>query len=124
MREFQQKRRIKRRIYSTPVIIILIFVIDGTWKVYQKDRESKANLARAQNELTSLNTRDATLTSDIARLKTNQGVEDEIRSKYEVSKPGEQVLVIVDKDSSTTSTSTGNVIEQWWSKFLSLFKRN
>jgi cell division protein FtsB len=125
MREFQARRQLKKRIYSIPVLILLliflILVIDGTWKVFQKERESQTNLNRVKSQLGSLNQRNLALSNDINRLKTTQGVEDEIRSKYEVSKNGEGVVVIVDKDTNaTTSSSTIS----FWQKFLNLFKRN
>ena len=128
MREFQQRKRLKRRIYSIPALILLLIflglVIDGTWKVFQKERESRANLTRVQSQLATLQERNGTLSADVARLKTEQGTEEEIRSKYEVSKPGEEVLVIVDKDAAATTSPPQNVFQRWWSGFLDLFKRN
>ncbi len=128
MREFQERKRLKRLIYSKPVLIflfiLLVLVIDGTWKIYQKERESRANLARVENQLTTLKERSGNLSSDVTRLKTEQGMEEEIRSKYEVSKPGEQLLVIVDKDAAATTSPPQNLWEHWWSSFTNLFKRN
>ena len=125
MREFQEKRKIKRRIYSKTTVIILAIIlllfVEGTWKVYQKDRKSGQNLDRVNSELSSLSARQIALNAEISRLKTDQGTEDEIRSKYDVSKPGEQVLVIVDKEATTTATSTGNSWSHFWSEILSFF---
>ena len=37
------------------------------------------------------------MTEEIARLDTERGVEEEVRNKFEVSKEGEGVIVLLDK---------------------------
>jgi hypothetical protein len=54
----------------------------------------------------------------VAYLETDIGIEDEIRSKYRVARPGESVALIVDdtdekSEATTTATSTG-----FWNKVL------
>lgn len=132
MREIRERRlkhrRLLKRLYSKTtaiiLIIILLLLIDGTWKVFQKERASRSNLNRAQNQLASLNQRHDALSEDISHLKTSQGIENEIRSKYEVAKPGEQVLIIVDKNGATSTDDSGGVLKRWWEKFTGLFKRD
>ena len=125
MREFQEKKKIKRRIYSKTTVIILIIVLllfaQGTWRIYLKEKESRQNLERVESQLSTLTERKDTLTAQIERLNTEQGKEDEIRSKFQVSKPGEQVLVIVDKDSTPTTTPKVGVWSSIWSKILGIF---
>ncbi|HZS42726.1 MAG TPA: septum formation initiator family protein [Candidatus Paceibacterota bacterium] len=127
MREFRERKKIKKRIYSKTVVIILAILlallIEGTWKVFQKERESAANLWRVNNQLSELQARNTALSDDVAALQTDQGIESEIRSKYQVAKSGEQVIVIVDKDNTASSTPPGNFLVRWWDNFLSLFKR-
>ncbi len=127
MRQFQERKKIKKRIYSKPVVIALIIIlallIQATWKIYLKERESAANLAKTENQLNLLKSRSNVLSEDLNKLTTNQGVEGEIRSKYEVAKSGEQVIVIVDKNTATSSAASGNIFERWWRHFLDLFKK-
>lgn len=109
MREYQQKKRFKRRIFSKISIVllavILFFLARATYNVYKKDNESSANLARANASLSDTEARYAALTKEDARLKTEEGIEEEIRHKFQVSKEGEKVIVVVDDQGNATTTS-------------------
>ena len=123
MREFQGKHRFKKFLFSKVAVFILFIMIfffaKATLDVYFKEKESAKNLAEAQGEYTDLATRQATLQGDINRLSTDEGVDEEIRTRYNVAKPGENVLVIV---STSTATTTQEKPESWWDKFRKLFK--
>ncbi len=68
-----------------------------------------------------MNARKDMLNSEIGRLKTDNGVEEEIRSKFNVAKPGETVVVVINGSSSTSSqNSSGN--KGFWASFWSIFK--
>ncbi len=124
MREFQDKKRYRKYIYSRTSLVLLgiaiLFFANATWGVYKKSRESAANAFRAENELRRLTDRENLLHNELERLNTDEGIEAEIRSKYSVSKPGENVIVIIDKDKSTTTVEA--IPEGWWGKFKKLFK--
>ena len=47
------------------------------------------------NELATAKAREAVLKNQVDTLQTQQGVDDEIRSKFNVSKAGEKVAMIV-----------------------------
>jgi len=123
MREFQHKRQYKKFLYSKftvfCLIIITLFSARAVWKVYTKEQESAANVVRAEGQLKRLKDRQELLESEIERLKTSEGQEEEIRSKYNVSRPGEQLLIIVNDD---TPTTTPEKSESWWDKFIGIFK--
>ena len=61
------------------------------------------------------------LSSEIERLKTKDGIEEEIRNKFNVVKPGEHLVVIVD-DASTSKNETTKQNTGWWGSFLGWFK--
>ncbi len=124
MREFQVRHKIRNFLYSKGVAIILVVMIiflgKATWGVFQKERESAENAVQSNRELTKLDDRKNLLEAEIGRLSTDEGVEEEIRSKYNVSKPGEHFLIIV--DAATTSTSTDSVAEpSLWEKLKRFF---
>ena len=102
MRNFKQKRQLRKRIYSKPVLFILIlilaFLVHGTWGIYKKSKQSKETLAVAQLEFDKLKEREESIEKKIGRLGTETGLEEEIRSKFDVAKEGEQIIVIVDND--------------------------
>ncbi len=125
MLEFQEKRRIKRFIYSKVTLVLLIvlviFILNAVWKVYKKQDYTRDNLVKAAASLTSLKAREKMLSSEIERLKTENGIEEEIRAKYGLVKPGEEVIIVVDKDDNFTSSSEAPKAS-FWEKFLNLFK--
>jgi cell division protein FtsB len=70
----------------------------------------------------SLNGRKAMLTSEINKLNTDGGVDEEIMSKFNVAKPGETVVTVI--DATDTSQSAGNSSQgSFWSNFFGLFKK-
>ena len=124
MLEFQQKRRIRKIMYSPVVLVILAFVafifVRAAWNVHLKEAESQTYLEQAQAQLGNLSAQQATLQQSVNALNTPQGKEAEIRSQYLMVKPGEQVAVIVDTASATnTATTTPN--SGFWAKVAGFF---
>ncbi len=124
MREFQDKKRLRKLLYSKlsvwALLIMILFFAHATWKVYQKSRASAAYTAQAEISLKKLKDRQNVLTSELSRLDTEEGVEEEIRAKYGVSKPGEEMVIIVDARAATSTKMQPEA--GWWNKFKKLFK--
>ncbi len=124
MSEFQARHKIKRLVYSKVMVFLLLvmifFVGKGVLDVWGKERESAQNAAEAAKALKNIQDRETFLSSEINRLSTSQGVEEEIRSKYSVAKPGEELIVIVGTTSTTTTTATKG--GGFWDHFMSLFR--
>ena len=123
MHDFQKKKRIRKILYSPLVIValavVLLILVRGVWGVYSKAQLSAQNLERERLELQKLAQRQKSLASSIDYLKTDQGVEDEIRTKFRAVKEGEKVVVIIDNQASITpsqslATSTHGV---WYKIF-------
>jgi len=127
MKEFQERRKIKRKIYSkTSLVILLILIIllaRSTWSIYQKEKESKQNIVIANNEVAELQSRHDLLQSQVELLKTPTGQEEAIRQKYQVAKDGEDMVVIIDSTSTPTSSVVNTNGSGFWSGFMNLFKR-
>lgn len=109
MQDFQQRKKIRKILYSRNAVIALaivtVFLLKGVVGVIQKDIESRRNVAITESELKTAQARNEELTKNIELLSTQAGVESEIRQKFSVSKEGEEVAVIVDtpKASSTNT---------------------
>ena len=54
-----------------------------------------------QLEIDDLEKRELSLSIDIAKLETEEGKEEIIRGKYQVAKPGEKVVSIVEEEIDT-----------------------
>ncbi len=105
MNDFQRKRKIRKVLYSRGVMagvfLLLLLISKATWGLYAKERESKKNLDRVEGSLAALTIRKERLQSDIARLNTPEGIESEIREQFQVAKPGEKMVMLVDDPHST-----------------------
>ena len=124
MREFQVRHKIRKILYSKTAAVVIVIMIafagHAAWGVLQKERESSANTLQATKELERLSGRSNLLQAEIGRLSTDSGIEEEIRTKYNVSKPGEHFFVIV--DNNPTSTATSSPEQSWWKKVTGVFK--
>ncbi len=107
MFDFYEKRKIKQRLYSWPVLILLVvitsFLLNGVWGVFLKERQTYINKHQRLSYLSGLEVRKNALENEINRLNSERGVEEEIRKKYEVAKEGEKVIVIIEPPSSDTN---------------------
>ena len=124
MMEFQEKRKIKRFLYSKVtvaiLVILILFVLTEVWDVYKKQSITRDNLAKTAAIFEGLKDREKMLSSEIERLKTEGGTEAEIREKYGLVKPGEEVLVIVGDDTATDTVTSSPV--SFWQKVFNWFK--
>lgn len=120
MREFQEKRKIRGFLYSKKMIVLLllitVFLFFSTIKVYLKSRDAVLKRNETEKELTELEQRKAELEKDVNRLNTKSGLEEEIRKQLSAQKPGEKVLVIVDKNAENDKMESGNQLSDFFSK--------
>lgn len=122
--DFEQKRKLKRYLYSKPALVVLtlifLFVAKATWNVYDKVEISQDNLSMAERELDKLKVRKEALASQIEYLQSEQGVEAEIRQKFRLVKEGEEIAVIIDDDITLPTASTTEN-KSLWQSFKGLF---
>ena len=123
---FQEKKKFHQIVYSRPTLVLLavllVVALNSTWKMYEKASLAREQKNRLENELESLKARELDLQAKIANLKTERGLEEEIRGRFSVAKNGESVVVVVDPSSEGTSTQDESVIGGLWHKFLRLFE--
>lgn len=121
MREFQKKKKIRNWIYSplSLLVLLILFIViaKSLFGVYQKEKISAANLERERIELAKLVAREDNLASSLEYLKTDAGVESEIRGKFRAVKEGEQVAVIVDNEAATSSQTATSTRGFWYRLF-------
>jgi cell division protein FtsB len=123
MRDFQEKKKLARFLYSKVTLLLLVlaigFMVKANWDMYKKVEESQKNAARARSELETITARKNVLTHNVTRFQTEAGIEERIRSKFSVSMPGEKIVVIV---GTSSAAAVEQVRETWWDKFKQLFK--
>lgn len=122
MEDFKRKKNIKKKVYSRTsffvLLVISIFLLKGAYGVLQKQIESKENLAHVEQRLLEAQERKNELSSSIQHLQTEAGIEKEIRNKFDVSRPGEEVIVIIDSKNSESDIELENQsvyerVSQW-----------
>jgi len=101
MKEFQERRNLRRIFFSKFTLIfltgILIFFVYSAAKVYWRSREAAKVNEMAQKEINDLRQKKEELETLVNRLQTKIGAEEEVRDKFMVKKPGETAVMIVDE---------------------------
>jgi len=124
MTDFQQKKQFKKVIYSKISFVILfilvVFLGKSAYDIYGKYKISSENYISIKKDYDSLKERFNMLNSEIDRLQTDIGMEGEIRSKFNVAKPGETVVTII--NGSSTLTNTNNQGKDFWSNLWGIFQ--
>ncbi len=92
-----------RRYITSPLACFLLLLIAGVllksiWGLYFKVMASADARERSEKELTEIIERKQFVENEIHRLRSSEGVEEEIRRKFNVVKDGEQVVVIVNDE--------------------------
>lgn len=122
MREFQERKKAHRLLYSKKVLFLLLlilgFLIFSTAKVFLKSRNVLSKSEETRKELAELERTKAELEEDVGQLKKESGIEEEIRKKFDVQKPGEKVAVIIDKSQENGKMDSGqessNLFQKFW----------
>lgn len=122
----QEQKKFHQILYSRPTFILLavllLVTLNSTWNIYEKASLAREQKNRLEKELSDLKTRKLELEAKILNLKTERGLEEEIRSRFNVAKQGESVVVVVDPTfPEGTSTQNESGISGLWHKFLRLF---
>jgi len=99
MNEFKKKN--KNSFWHSPFVLVILLCVVVVFAfnmigLIEKEKETAQKKALILDEIDTLNKRETMLRSDINKLNTDDGIEDAIRDKYQVVKPGEKMVVIVD----------------------------
>lgn len=109
MREFEQRRKVRRLLYSkfsvAVLCVVALVLIKSAISAYNKSHVSDTAYQETAREYAELLARKAQLESDIERLRTPQGVEADIRTKFGMVKDGEHMLILVDRGTTTPSVA-------------------
>lgn len=128
MRELQSRQKMKRRLYSMPMLgLLLVLVVlagRGAHGVLKKRHESAARIVELKNKIATMEERKEELNHDIEKLDTKEGIDEEIKEKFSVSREGEMVAVIVDKRNSATTSpgSSPSWYQRLWASIRSLWQ--
>jgi cell division protein FtsB len=127
VKELERRQKIKRAVYSWPalavVAIITILLIKGAFGIMKIERQSAARVKELENEASALAAHEGELEAQIERLKTPEGVVEEIKDKFSAVREGEYVAIIVDErvKASSTEENQDNWAKRAWLGFKNLW---
>lgn len=108
--DFRERFRLRKILYAKPTIIIMaifaVLIFHSAWRMHEKSLDAISKRDKALDELHALETRKAELESDVARLSSDRGIEEEIRDRFMVAKEGEKVMIVVAPKSEDAHTVT------------------
>ncbi len=116
MFDFYEKRKIRSFLYSKVfifcILLATIFLSISVHNRYTVASEMHEKLEKRKAELEELKGRAALLESKVEYMKDERGIEEEIRSRFDVAKEGEQVIILLDEEKKekiiATSSDTRN----------------
>ncbi len=128
MKEFQQRNKAKKRLYSKTVLflllVVLVLVSRGVVNVYLKEKESRIEMERVAVQKAELENRYGQIKNRADHLESDAGIEAEIRSKFDVVKEGEGVIVIVDKELPVVEEDNRGVLKKFWDSVIGVFRKD
>lgn len=100
------RRVLGSRLLSLVLIGLAFLVGRAAWGMFRAYGEASAAKEEAEAELAELNASLAAVSDDAAALKTASGAEKRLRASLNVAAPGEEVVVIVPRE-ATSSEEAG-----------------
>ncbi len=124
----QFKKREEYRFWHSPLVLVVLFCIVVLFAynvigLIEKEHETAKNKESELAKIDDLRNRQTELTSDIAKLSTDEGKEESIRDKFQVVKPGEKMVVIVDSNPQTQASADQSVDHSFWGFIKRMFTK-
>ncbi|MBU1046424.1 hypothetical protein KKH36_01415 [Patescibacteria group bacterium] len=97
-----KKKKTYTKLYSWLIIfvlfVIVLFLTKNVYGVLQGERKSQLNREQSEAILRELEEKRDSISSEIEYLKTEKGVETELRDKFRIVKQGEEMAVIINPE--------------------------
>ncbi len=126
MQDFQQKKKWRSVLESRPVLIFLIILLLlfawGVIGLFNKMQMTRENRRLAENKLAELQKKKEIFSADVAKLESQDGIEESIREKFPVVKDGEELIIVVDDKTPPAATDTTDKGFFSFLKFWNWFK--
>ncbi len=124
MFDFQQKRKInaffESRAIQVVLLILTFFVLLSAYNRYLIAREMADRRSAVESEISSLEQRKENLESEVKYLSNERGIEAEMRRQFDITREGEQVIIILDGENEqkneepVKATSTKRAWYRFW----------
>ena len=112
VRDFQERKKVERILFSWPILMILVgllvIALWGLYNIWQSKRALDQEIARLEQEIAKAEATRKQYETTFEALETLEGVDREARARFNLKKPGEEVVLFVD-DVPKSSAPTGRV---------------
>ena len=102
MLQFYEKRTLRGYLTSPIALgilgLICLFMSTVVYDRYSIEREMLAKQQDAEKNLNNLEARKVELDKKVQYLSNDRGIEAEMRRNFDVARPGEQVVIIIDPE--------------------------
>ena len=102
MLQFYQKRSLRGWLHSPFSLgilgLIILFMISVVYQRYTIASEMAVRQTEVEKHLNDLEARRAELETKVEYLSNERGIEAEMRRNFDVARPGEQVVIILDEE--------------------------
>ncbi len=127
MKEIRQRSRFRKMFFSLPVLLfflaVCVFFSVSLLKIYKKSRNAVLSNESVIEEIGKIEKREKDLSASINQLRGGFGAEKELREKFNVKKPGEEFVVIIDNSKKGEEDTDKEKKDQgFFKKVLELLK--
>jgi cell division protein FtsB len=109
VKELERKQKLRQLLYSWPSIgllaVITFFLAKGAFQLVEIERDSAHKVSNLEAQAAKLELREKELQEDINKLRTEEGIIEEIKSKFSATREGEYVAIVVDEKPAAASTT-------------------
>ena len=117
-----KRKNWRRTIAAKPVLLVMVILIfllgQGVVNVYKKNEQAKDKVNKVLKQKEVLQKDYDALKKEMDTIKTNFGVEAELRRKFDIAKEGEELIVIVDVEKEIETVEEKKT---WWGSVKEVF---
>lgn len=104
MKDFKTRKSTQKPFYHSWfflafLVLVLSFFVKSTHASFSKKRNADLEKDKYELRLNNLKQKKINLETKIEHMKTNRGIEEELRKRFNVTKEGEQLIKIIENDS-------------------------
>jgi len=125
MKNFQKSNKLRNIVQSKLVLFLLailaLFFIWNMIGLFDKMQDTIKNRKIVEDKINELQKDKEKLSSDIASLNTDKGIEESIRDKFGLAKEGEGMIVVVE-DKNSLEVKKNEEDKGFFSFLKNLFK--
>lgn len=115
------------KFWHSPLALIVFFCVLAFFgykiiDLLQTNSETNEKKEQILNQIDALQKKEKMISSDLAKLETEEGKEEVIRDKYQVAKEGEKMVTIVE-DTSVNSQDEEKIKHGFWNWLKKVFSK-